>query len=123
MQPSPAFDKPVAVMVLCTMQYLPDADDPHGIVSGLMAAVPSGSYLAMSDTTRDIDTQTMMTGAARYNARLGPATFTPRTGAEYIRFFDGLDLVEPGLVPLLQWRPESAPAEVIPMYAAVGRKP
>ena len=110
-------------MVLCTMQYLPDSDDPHGIVSQLMSTVPSGSYLAMSDTTRDIDTQNMTTGAARYNARLRPATFTPRTRAEYIRFFDGLNLVEPGLVPLPEWRPESAPAEVIPMYAAVGRKP
>src|SRR5579871_3633795 len=70
------FGKPVAVLVLCTMQYVPDADDPHAIIAKLMSAVPSGSYLAMSDTTRDIDTETMTTGAARYNAKLGSAVFT-----------------------------------------------
>ena len=119
------FSKPVAVMVLCTMQYVPDADDPHAIIARLVNAVPSGSFLTMSDTTTDIDTQTMTTGAARYNAKLGPTTFTPRTGAEYARFFDGLSLVEPGLVPMPQWRPDpgSGPAEVIPMYSAMGRKP
>ncbi len=119
------FGKPVAVMVLCTMQYVPDADDPHAIIARLMDAVPSGSFLTMSDTTRDIDTQAMTTGAARYNAKLGPTVFTPRTGAEYARFFDGLSLVEPGLVPMPQWSPDpdSGPAEVIPMYAAMGRKP
>jgi hypothetical protein len=119
------FGQPVAVMVLCTMQYVPDADDPHGIIARLMDAVPSGSFLTMSDTTRDIDTQAMTTGAARYNAKLGSAAFTARTGPEYARFFDGLSLVEPGLVVMPQWRPDASddPAEVIPMYAAMGRKP
>jgi hypothetical protein len=117
------FGSPVAVMVLCTTQYIADADEPHSIISRLMDAVPSGSYLAMSDTTRDIDTNTMVEGAARYNAQLGPAKFTPRTRAEYERFFDGLDLVDPGLVMLSEWRPESPVSGVIPMYAAVGRKP
>jgi S-adenosyl methyltransferase len=119
------FGQPVAVLVLCTMQYVPDVDDPHAIITRLMDAVPSGSFLVMSDTTSDIDPQTMATGAARYNAKLGSAVFTPRTGAEYARFFDGLSLVEPGLVPMPQWRPDpgTGPAEIIPMYAAMGRKP
>jgi len=119
------FGQPVAVMVLCTMQYVPDADAPHAVVAQLMDAVPSGSFLTMSDTTRDVDTQAMTTGAARYNAKLGSAVFTPRTGTEYARFFDGLSLVEPGLVLMPQWRPDASddPAEVIPMYAAMGRKP
>jgi hypothetical protein len=119
------FGEPIAVMVLCTMQYVADADDPHAIIARLMDAVPAGSFLTMSDTTRDIDTETMTTGATRYNAKLGTGVFTPRTGAEYARFFDGLTPVEPGLVPMPQWRPdsESESAEVIPMYAAMGRKP
>jgi hypothetical protein len=118
------FGKPVAVMLLCTMQYVPDADHPRAIISRLMSAVPSGSFLAMSDTTRDIDTEAMTTGAQRYNAKLGSAIFTPRTGAEYAGFFDHLSLVEPGLVPMPQWRPDpgSGAAQVIPMYAAIGRK-
>ena len=98
------FSKPVAVMVLCVMQYVPDSASPHQIVSRLMDAVPPHSHLTMSDTTRDIDTARVLDGAARLNARMGPARFTPRTGEEIGRFFDGLDLVDPGLVPLPQWR-------------------
>jgi hypothetical protein len=77
----------------------------------------------MSDTTRDIETEEMIAGAAQYNARLGPNVFTPRTGAEYAAFFDALEFVEPGLVPLPQWRALADPGQVIPMYAAMGRKP
>jgi O-methyltransferase involved in polyketide biosynthesis len=117
------FSKPIAVMLLCIMQYVPDAARPHEIVARLMDAVQAGSYLTMSDTTRDIQTEEMIAGAAQYNARLGPNVFTPRTGEEYAAFFDGLELVEPGLVPLPQWRALADPAQVIPMYAAMGRKP
>ena len=92
-------------------------------ISRLMEAVPPGSYLTMSDTTRDIDTEQMVTGAARYNARLGPNRFTPRTREEIAAFFDGLDMVEPGLVALPEWRALSRPGQVIPMYAGMGRKP
>jgi len=119
------FTKPVAVMALCTMQYVPDADEPHAVIARFMEAVPSGSYLTMSDTTRDIDTEAMTTGAERYNAKLGSAVFTPRTGPEYARFFERLSLVEPGLVPMPQWHPGPGTdaAEVIPMYAAMAVKP
>ncbi len=117
------FSQPIAVMVLCVMQYVPDSAGPHEIVSRLMEAVPPGSYLTMSDTTRDIDTEQMVTGAARYNERLGPNRFTPRTREEITAFFDGLDMVEPGLVVLPEWRALSRPGQVIPMYAGMGRKP
>lgn len=117
------FSKPIAVMLLCIMQYVPDSAGPHQLVSRLMAAVAPGSYLTMSDTTRDIQSEQMMAGAAQYNARLGTNVFTPRTRAEIAAFFDGLALVEPGLVPLPQWRALADPRQVIPMYAAMGRKP
>jgi len=117
------FSQPVAVMLLCIMQYVPDSAGPHGIVSRLMAAVPPGSYLAMSDTTRDIEPEQMATGAAKYNARLGPNQFTPRTRAEFAAFFDGLEFADPGLVPLPDWRALARPAGRIPAYAALGRKP
>jgi len=116
------FSEPVAVMLLCVMQYVPDSAGPRQIVSRLMDAVPPGSYLTMSDTTRDIQTEQMIAGAAQYNARLGPNVFTPRTRAEFTAFFDGLDMVDPGLVPLPQWRALADPRQVIPMYAAMGRK-
>ena len=117
------FSKPIAVMLLCIMQYVPDSAGPHQIVGRLMDAVPAGSYLTMSDTTRDIETEEMIAGAEQYNARLGPNVFTPRTGAQYAAFFDGLKFVEPGLVPLPQWRALADSSQVIPMYAAMGRKP
>jgi hypothetical protein len=117
------FSEPVAVMALCVMQYVPDSAAPHQIVARLMDAVPAGSYLAMSDTTRDIDTEQMITGAAKYNARLGPSRFTPRTREEITRFFDGLELIDPGLVPLPQWRSLASPAQRIPAVAGVARKP
>jgi hypothetical protein len=116
------FSQPIAVMILCVMQYVPDSDHPHQIVSALTDAVPPGSYLAMSDTTRDIDAEQMTTGAARYNARLGANRFTPRTRQEIAGFFDGLDLVDPGLVPLPQWRAPAIPAGSIPALAGVARK-
>lgn len=103
-------------------QYVPDTAGPHQIVSSLMAAVPPGSYLAMSDTTRDIEPEQMATGAAKYNARLGPNQFTPRTRDEFAAFFDGLEFIDPGLVPLPQWRALANPAERIPAHAALGRK-
>jgi hypothetical protein len=110
-------------MLLMVLQYIPDSADPHQIVSRLMDAVPPGSYLTMSDTTRDIDTEQMTTGAARYNERLGPNRFTPRTREEIAGFFDGLTLVDPGLVPLPQWRAFANPAKPVPAYAGIGRKP
>ena len=70
------FSKPVAVMALMVLQYIPDPDHPHQIVRRLMQAVPSGSYLAISDTTRDIDTQRVSDTTAQLNTRMGPARMT-----------------------------------------------
>ncbi|MGI8449089.1 MAG: SAM-dependent methyltransferase [Streptosporangiaceae bacterium] len=61
--------------------------------------------------------------AAKYNARLGPSQFTPRTREEITRFFDGLELIDPGLVPLPQWCGLASPAQRIPALAGVARKP
>jgi hypothetical protein len=116
------FSQPVAVMALLILQYIPDSDGPQQVVSRLMDAVPSGSYLVISDTTTDIDTERVSAGTARLNARLGPAQSTPRPRAAIARYFDGLDLVDPGLVPVPQWRTLANPL-VIPAYAGMGRKP
>ena len=117
------FSKPIAVMALMILQYVPDADHPHEIVRQLMQAVPSGSYLAISDTTRDIDTERVSGTTAQLNTRMGPARMTLRSRDEIAGFLDGLELVEPGLVPLPEWRALANPTFVIPCYAAVGRKP
>jgi hypothetical protein len=117
------FSQPVAVMLLMILQYIPDAEDPWGIVARLMDAVPAGSYLAVSDTAADIDAEAVAESARRYNQRLGSVRQTRRSKAEFTRFFDGLDLLDPGVVPLPEWRAVPAPGQRIPAYAAVGRKP
>ena len=117
------FSQPVAVMMLGLLHYIRDADSPRQIVSRLMAGVTPGSYLIISEATRDIDTHNVTQSAARFNAQRVAAQFTPRTRAEIARYFTGLDFVAPGLVPLPQWRVLANPATQIPAYAGMGRKP
>jgi hypothetical protein len=120
------FSKPVAVMTLMIMQYIPDSDDPHAIVARLLGAVPSGSYLVASDTARDIDAETVATATGRLNQRMAAAQLTPRLKAEIVAFFDGLEMVDPGLVPLNRWRPgpdDPVLEHDLPTYCGIGRKP
>jgi O-methyltransferase involved in polyketide biosynthesis len=115
------FSQPVAIMALLVLQYIPDDEHPHQVISRLLDAVPPGSYLAISDTTTDIDTERATAGTARLNTRMGPARSTPRPRADIARYFDGLELIEPGLAPMPQWRNPDETL-VIHVYAGVGRK-
>jgi hypothetical protein len=117
------FGQPVAVMLLMILQYIPDGDDPWGIVRRLLDAVPSASYLVVSDTAADIDAKVVAESARRYNERLGSVRQTRRTKEEFNRFLEGLDLVDPGVVAPAQWRGPATDGQRIPAYAAVGRKP
>jgi len=122
------FSQPVAVMILMTLQYVPDADEPHQIVRTLMDAMPPGSYLAISDVARDLAADANVEASTeRLNQRLGPVRQTIRSPEEIGRFFDGLELTEPGLVQLPQWRPDlgyTGPVEGITLsaYCGVARK-
>jgi hypothetical protein len=116
------FTQPVAVMALMVLQYIPDSDKPQQIVSELMDAVPSGSYLVISDTTTDIGDGASRI-ASKINPRMGPTRLTPRPQAQIAAYFDGLDLVEPGLVAMPEWRGEANPHVVVNAFAGVGRKP
>jgi len=100
------FSRPVAVMLIAIMHLIVDEDDPYGLVGQLLDAAPGGSYLALSQVASDIQAEQMAEAAKRYN-RLARETQRHRDRAEVARFFDGLDLVEPGLVPVQQWRPAS----------------
>jgi hypothetical protein len=71
------FSRPVAVMALMILQYVPDEDDPWGIVARLVDALAPGSYLTISDTVRDIDTGRVTEGTARLNERMGPTPAYP----------------------------------------------
>ena len=115
------FGQPVAVMALMILQYVPDADDPWGIVRRVLEPLAPGSYLTVSDTTGDIDTSRVAEGTSRLNQRM-PTNLILRPRREFERFFDGLDMVEPGVVPLPEWRAIGSP-HPIPCYAGMGRKP
>jgi S-adenosyl methyltransferase len=119
------FTKPVAVMLISVLHLIPDEDDPYAIVTRLMAAVPSGSWLALSHPARDIHPQQVTEAASRFN-QLARAKATLRTRAEILRFFDGLELLEPGLVQVHQWRPGlAAPGhhQEAAGYCGLARKP
>ena len=99
------FSAPLAVMLVSVLHVVPDRDDPAGIVARLMGAAAAGSFLCISHPASDIN-PAAAEAASRYNALAGqPARL--RDGAEVERLFDGLELVEPGVVPLPQWRPGS----------------
>jgi hypothetical protein len=116
------FSKPVGVMALMILQYVPDQDDPWDIVRRVLAPLAPGSYLTVSDTVRDIDTGRVTEGTARLNQRMGPTQLTLRSRPEFERFFDNLEMVEPGIVPLPEWRAPGSEYP-IPCYAGMGRKP
>ena len=100
------FSRPVAVMLIAILHLIGDQDDPGGIIKQLMAAVPAGSYLALSQVASDIEAEQMAEAARRYN-RLARETQRHRSHAEVTRFFDGLELLDPGVVPVPRWRPAS----------------
>jgi hypothetical protein len=117
------FSRPVAVTLLAILHLIPDSDDPRGIVATLMAAVPPGSYLVISHPAGDIRTAAVAEMARRVNARLGPTRGTMRDQAEVTRLFDGLELLDPGVVQPQLWRPAGAvPEAEVAVWSGVARK-
>jgi hypothetical protein len=116
------FSQPVAITLLAILHVM---KDPYALTSRLVDAVPPGSYLAISIPASDIQPET---GAAwtRQSARDFPSfTFSLFSHADTTRFFDGLELLEPGIVPVNHWRPGPGgpdPARELPAYVAVGKK-
>jgi hypothetical protein len=117
------FRQPVAVVLMAVLQLIPDDEDPHGIVAQLLDAVPAGSYLVVSHPASDIDAESMAEMAKRLN-RLMSQSVALRDHAGVTRFFDGLDLAEPGVVRIPEWRPGSPAEAATPatMWGGVGRK-
>jgi hypothetical protein len=119
------FSQPVAVLLLGILLFIPDEDNPYAITSRLMDAVPSGSYLTISHGASDIQTDSVAKASGRYNQHSAVA-MRLRTQSEVARFFDGLDIVDPGIVPLNHWNPGPAVTGTeagLPAYGALGRKP
>ncbi len=118
------FTRPTALMLMGILGLVADFDQARSIVSRLMASLPSGSYLAVYDGA-DTD-PAYVEAIRRYNAGSGAVPYTPRSPEQIGRYFDGLELLPPGVVTVSRWRPEpsrrGAPPEVS-CAGAVGRKP
>jgi hypothetical protein len=126
-------DRPVGLLLIAILHFIDDSDDPWGIVRRLLAALPSGSYLALSHLTGDFRPEAWEQVAAVY--RRQGVTMRVRSKAQIERFFTGLELVEPGLQVLPAWRPDPRQAAERPapdadpsdgqvsVYGAVARKP
>jgi hypothetical protein len=119
------FGQPVAVLLLGILQGIPDQEKPGAIIASLMDAVPSGSYLAITQIAGDVAVEEVAEGVQRYNEQAA-APVAARTRAEVSRFFSGLDLVEPGVVQVHRWRPaaeDPGDDRNLAIYAGVARKP
>ena len=125
------FDQPIAVLLMAILHFLPDEEDPAGIVAWFRDALPAGSYLAISHGTTDIPERPDMSPEemAEMGARverlyqLTTASLVTRTRAQVERFFDGFELVPPGLTEIQLWRPDRS-SSLLPggFYGGVGRK-
>ncbi|GAA4576160.1 SAM-dependent methyltransferase [Micromonospora coerulea] len=121
--------QPVALMLVAVLHFVPDGDDPYGVVTRLLDALPSGSYLAASHATYDY-LPPQLAEEARGAARGGGphGVINLRGLDEFSRFFDGLEMVEPGIRSVAEWRaegePQPRPSVVeVSMYGGVARKP
>ena len=117
--------QPVALMLLIILHLVSDADDPYDIVATLLRALPAGSYLVLAHPASDIRAAQMAEMTKRVNQRMSGPKATMRDRAAVTRFFDGLELLEPGVVQPQQWRPEPgilSPPQVT-AWCGVARKP
>jgi hypothetical protein len=119
------FTQPVALMLMGIMGHIGDYQEARSIVRRLLDALPSGSYLALNDGTNVIS-QAFAEAQEGYN-RSGAVPYHLRSLAEIAGFFEGLELVEPGVVSCPRWRPDPAdvggPSAEVDAFGGVGRKP
>jgi hypothetical protein len=117
------FSQPVAIMLIAVLHMLRDEEDPQAIVDRFMAAVPAGSFLVISHLASDVQQETMAEMGRRLNQSM-TQQFTMRTHAQVAAFFDGLTLLDPGVVLTHQWRPDSEADADTPgvLWAGAARK-
>jgi hypothetical protein len=117
------FSQPLAIVLMAVLQFVPDEDGPHAIAAQLVDSLPSGGYLVISHPASDIQAAEMASMATRLSALMSQRV-TPRSHAEVSRFFDGTELIEPGVVRVPEWRPASdADARTAStMWGGVARK-
>jgi S-adenosyl methyltransferase len=118
-------DRPVAIMLMSVLHFVADLEDVVSILQRLLNSVPSGSYLALTHSTDEIGGRAVKKAFEMWNATAHPKA-QPRTQPEVTGLFDGLELIDPGVVSPPLWRPpldlETEP-EPVPLWAGVARKP
>ena len=99
------FSRPIALMLAAILHFIPDEEDPYGIVARLVDALPEGSYLVLSHATNDFlsPEEVAEIVAGRFGA------FFARSETEFARYFEGFELVPPGIVSVAQWRAAAEP--------------
>ncbi|MEV0700709.1 SAM-dependent methyltransferase [Saccharopolyspora sp. NPDC050389] len=119
------FDQPTAVLMFAVLHHVPDHDDPSALVRAYLDVFAPGSFLALTHLTADHAPEIMHAVFDLLPANPHPGTC--RSRAELEALLTGLDLVDPGVVPIAQWRPEHGDLDLQPSaplgYAAVARKP
>jgi hypothetical protein len=117
------FSQPVGLVFVGVLHHFRDEEHPEVMVRRYLDAVPSGSYLVLDNIGKESD-ETSNLGAAAEQTLGGGFTLVPRSRDEVARFFEGVELVEPGLVPVDHWRPDGPlPEYQTPHPCGVGRKP
>lgn len=115
------FDRPVALLMVAVLHFVTDEADPAGVIAGLTENLVPGSHLVISHAGSDLLPENLE-GMEAYQAASEGAL---RDRAQITEFFDGFDLIDPGLVRLPDWRPTEEPPTDIDqywMYGGVGRK-
>lgn len=120
------FSQPVGLMLLGILNHIMDTDQAHAIVNRLLDALPSGSHLAISHPTTEVDAEVMGEVVRQWNEGGGTPPVVFRSCQELARFFDRLELLDPGVVSCSLWRPGpsrlGAPTPVYE-FGGVGRLP
>ncbi|MFD7501660.1 SAM-dependent methyltransferase [Streptomyces sp. NPDC059850] len=111
--------RPVALVLLNVLGHVAEPAEVRSLVGRLMAGLPSGSYLVIGDSTAT--SEGMIAASAAYNAS-GAVPYYVRPVDEIASFFDGLDVLDPGIVPITHWRPEDT-THAVDAYGGVARKP
>jgi hypothetical protein len=117
------FSQPVGLLLVAVLHFIPDGEDPWELVARFREAIAPGSYLVISHATTETMSDTLAAAAKKvYEGRVAASSaIRPRDGIQ--RFFDGFDLLEPGLVQVPQWRPDAAgdvPADLTKFWWLAG---
>lgn len=117
------FSRPVALLLAAILHFITDAENPGQIVATLRDTLAPGSYLVLSHATGDFRASAAVRAAAVYETATAPMVLRDRSRIS--EFFDGFEILDPGIVPMQLWRPEGRrpkQADAVLGYCGVGRK-